>query len=255
MMTEIQLKEYLDARFELYHTRSFIESDPLQIPHRFSRKEDIEIAGFLTSTLAWGRRASIIKSAERLMKLLDDSPADFIMHSSQSEWIRFKGFVHRTFQPTDLNYFLDALRRIYLTEGGLEKVFMDGFEQNEIFGAIVNFRKVFLQWKPERRTLKHVSDPEKGSASKRLNLFIMWMCRQDNLNIHFGLWNKIPPSKLLIPLDVHVGRVARDLGLMKRKMNDWKAALELTQMLRTFDPNDPVKYDFSLFGIGLYESD
>jgi len=255
MMTELQLKEYLDSRFELYHTQEFIDSDPLQIPHRFSRKEDIEIAGFLTSTLAWGRRKTIINSAERLMKLLDDSPADFIMHSSQSEWTRFKKFVHRTFQPTDLNYFLDALRRIYLTEGGLEKVFLDGYKQNEIFGAIVNFRKVFLQWSPEKRTLKHVSDPEKGSASKRLNLFLMWMCRQDNLNIHFGLWNQIHPSKLIIPLDVHVGRVARELGLLERRMNDWKSALELTNMLRNFDPLDPVKYDFSLFGIGLYESD
>ncbi|MCK5820327.1 MAG: TIGR02757 family protein [Bacteroidales bacterium] len=255
MMTELQLKDLLDSRFELYHTRSFIESDPLQIPHRYSKKEDIEISGFLTSTLAWGRRKSIINSAERLMKLLDDSPADFIMHSSQSEWSRFKNFVHRTFQPADLNYFLDALRRIYLTEGGLEKVFMDGFEQDEIFGAIVNFRRVFLQWKPEQRTYKHVSDPEKGSASKRLNLFLLWMCRQDNLDIHFGLWKKIPPSKLIIPLDVHVGRVARDLGLIERRMNDWKAAEELTSVLRMFDPNDPVKYDFSLFGIGMYESD
>jgi len=254
-MTHLQLKDYLETRFELYHTRAFIESDPLQIPHRYSRKEDIEISGFLTSTLAWGRRKSIINSAERLMKLLDDSPADFIINSSQSEWIRFKSFVHRTFQPTDLNYFLDALRRIYLTEGGLEKIFMDGFKQNEIFGAIVNFRKVFLQWSPERRTLKHVSDPGKGSASKRLNLFLMWMVRPDNLNIHFGLWNQIPQSKLIIPLDVHVGRVARELGLLERKMNDWNAAIELTNMLRTFDPHDPVKYDFSLFGIGLYESE
>lgn len=248
------MKELLDSRFELYHTKEFIESDPLQIPHRFKRKEDIEIASLLTATIAWGQRISIIRSADRLMNLLDNSPADFLLNASQSEWSRFHGFVHRTFQPADVHYFLDALRRIYQDEGGLEKVFTDGFHDNGIFGAIVNFRKVFLQWSPLHRTHKHVSNPEKGSASKRINLFLMWICRPDDLGIHFGLWKDIPASELIIPLDVHVGRVARDLGLIDRRMNDWRSALELTEALKTFDPSDPVKYDFSLFGIGLNES-
>ncbi len=250
---DIRLKNYLDSRFELYHSTEFIQTDPLQVLHQFDKKEDIEIAGFLTATIAWGQRKTIIRNAYRLMKLMENHPFEFLTVSSQREWSGMQRFVHRTFQPTDLNYFLDALRRVYLNEGGLEKIFSDGFENDKIFGAIMNFRKVFLQWYPEKRTLKHVSNPEGGSAAKRLNLFLMWMCRKDNLGIHFGLWDRISPSELIIPLDVHVGRVARRIGLLERKANDWKAACELTMKLRELDPADPVKYDFSLFGIGMNE--
>jgi len=251
LIMNLEIKEFLDSSYERYHNASFIQTDPLQIPHKFKRKEDIEIAAFLTATIAWGQRKTIIRNADRLMKLLDDEPYSFITGSSQKEWTRFQSFVHRTFQPADLYYFLDSLRRIYLDEGGLENVFNLGFQKGGIFESIQHFREVFLQWSPQKRTLKHVSDPGKGSAAKRINLFLMWMCRPDEYNIHFGLWNEIPASALIIPLDVHVGRVARALGLLDRKANDWVSASSLTGNLSEFDPLDPVKYDFSLFGIGL----
>lgn len=252
-MNHGELRDYLESRYQLYHTEAFIDTDPLQIPHRFNRKEDIEISGFLTATIAWGQRATIIKSARKLMHLMDDAPHDFLTTGSHREWDRFQSFVHRTFQPADIHYFLDALRRIYVSEGGLESVFQTGYQGGGVFESICHFREVFLQWSPLIRSRKHVSDPARGSAAKRLNLFLMWMCRIDSLKIHFGLWKGISPSELIIPLDVHVGRVARDLGLLKRKQNDWRAASELTERLRIFDASDPTRFDFSLFGIGLFE--
>lgn len=247
----MDVKAFLDQQYLKFHDRDFILTDPIQIPHRYSLKEDIEIASLLTCTIAWGQRISIIRNAGRLMDLMDNSPNEFITGSSQKEWARFAGFVHRTFQPADLFYFLDAIRHIYADIGGLETVFSEGYRKGSVYEAIIHFRTVFLAWEPLQRTGKHVSNPEKGSAAKRLNLFLMWMCRPDDLGIHFGLWDFIPASELMIPLDIHVGRVARQLGILERKTNDWKAASELTGVLKEFDPNDPVKYDFSLFGTGL----
>lgn len=248
---DAELSHFLDIQYELHHNRDFIKTDPIQIPHRFSLKEDIEIASFLSCTIAWGQRKSIINSANRMMELMDNSPYDFLIQHSQNEWTKFSGFVHRTFQPADMLYFLDALRRIYREYGGLEAVFAEGYSKGGVFEALSYFRDVFIQWNPLQRTLKHISDPRKGSAAKRLNLFLLWMCREDSAGIHFGLWDKIPSSELIIPLDVHVGRVARRLGLLERKSNDWKAAKELTTRLKEFDPDDPCRYDFSLFCTGL----
>ncbi len=241
----------LEAKHLEYNTRSFIQTDPVQIPHSFHKKEDIEISSFLTCTIAWGQRKTIISNAFRLMKLMENSPHDFLINSSEKEWDRFGGFVHRTFQTSDLLYFLDALKRIYLDHGGLEMVFSDGLKDGGVFESIIYFRKVFMQWSSLARVNKHVSNPEKGSAAKRLNLFLMWMVRKDNIGVHFGLWPKFSPKNLIIPLDVHVGRVSRNLGLITRNANDWRAASELTSVLSKFDPEDPVKYDFSLFGMGL----
>ena len=250
----IEIGQLLEIKFHEYNTKEFIQTDPIQIPWLFQKKEDIEIASYLTCTIAWGQRKTIISNASRLMKLLDNSPHDFLINSSSKEWEDMGKFVHRTFQTSDLLYFLDALKRIYTEHGGLEKVFTDGYNNGGIFESIIYFRKIFMQWNPLNRVNKHVSNPEKGSAAKRLNLFLMWMVRKDNVGVHFGLWPGISTKDLIIPLDVHVGRVSRNLGLLSRKANDWKAAMELTNMLRRFDPEDPVRFDFSLFGMGLDQS-
>jgi len=249
-----EIRQLLEAKYHEHNTRDFISTDPVQVPHSFVIKEDIEIASFLTCTIAWGQRKTIISNAFRLMKLMENTPHEFITKASAKEWDRMGQFVHRTFQPVDLFYFLDALKRIYRDHGGLEKIFTDGYQKGGVFESLIYFRKTFMQWNPLSRVNKHVSNPEKGSASKRLNLFLMWMVRNDHIGVHFGLWPKISPVKLIIPLDVHVGRVSRSLGLLNRKANDWQAAAELTSILSQFDPDDPVKYDFSLFGMGLDKS-
>ena len=245
------IRQLLDTKYLEYNTRDFISTDPVQVPHSFSRKEDIEISAFLSCTIAWGNRKMIIRNALRLMEMMDNSPYEFISGSSVREKKNISSFVHRTFQPLDLMYFLDALRRIYRDHDGLEAVFNEGYRKGGVYEAIIHFRKVFMQWEPPSRTNKHVSNPAKGSAAKRLNLFLMWMVRSDDIGVHFGLWKDISQADLIIPLDVHVGRVARKLGMVERKANDWRTAAELTEVLRQYDPADPVKYDFSLFGMGL----
>jgi len=245
------IRQLLEAKYLEYNTREFISTDPIQVPHTFEKKEDIEISSFLTCTIAWGQRKTIISNAFRLMKLMDNHPHEFLINSSSREWNQMGRFVHRTFQTSDLHYFLDALKRIYSDHGGLEAVFKEGYKNGGVYSSLINFRRVFMQWSPLDRVNKHVSNPEKGSAAKRLNLFLMWMVRKDDIGVHFGLWPEISAGDLLIPLDVHVGRVSRELGLLTRNVNDWKAASELSSVLRRFDPMDPVKYDFSLFGMGL----
>lgn len=249
-----EIRQLLEIKYKEYNNKNFILTDPIQIPWLFHKKEDIEIASFLTCTIAWGQRKTIITNAGRLMGMLDNSPHEFLLNSSSKDWENMGKFVHRTFQTSDLLYFLDALKRIYIEYGGLEKIFVDGYKKGGIFEALVYFRDIFMQWNPLNRVNKHVSNPAKGSAAKRLNLFLMWMVRNDNIGVHFGLWPEISPGDLIIPLDVHVGRVSRNLGLLSRKANDWKAAEELSNMLKKFDPDDPVKYDFSLFGMGLDQS-
>jgi uncharacterized protein (TIGR02757 family) len=245
------IHQLLEAKHREYNTKAFIHTDPIQVPHSFKRKEDIEISAFLSCTIAWGNRKMIIRNAFRLMELMNNSPYEYLQDSSGKEWEKLGNFVHRTFQPQDLMYFLDALRRIYRYHGGLEEVFTSGYTRGGIYESLIEFRKIFMQWEPPERTNKHVSNPAKGSAAKRLNLFLMWLVRQDSIGVHFGLWKKISKADLIIPLDIHVGRVSRELGLVERKANDWRTASELTSVLRQFDPEDPVKYDFSLFGMGL----
>lgn len=247
------LKEFLDEKAYQYNQPTFIESDPIQIPHRFSKKEDIEIAAFLTATIAWGNRKSIITNATKLMTLLDESPFECIMNLEQVDTKRFAGFVHRTFNATDLEYFLRAIQNIYKKHGGLEAVFTNNAQPDTLQPAIHNFRKIFFELDHLARTEKHISDPMKNSAAKRINMFLRWMVRPAETGVDFGIWKTLKPSQLSCPLDVHSGNVARKLRLMERKQNDAKALNELDDALRRLDPKDPVKYDFALFGLGVFE--
>ncbi len=251
--TPESLKNFLDEKVLQYNSPAFIATDPISIPHLFSRKEDREISGFLAATIAWGQRKSIVNNARRLMLLMDDAPLDFVMHFRERDLLRFEGFVHRTFNFTDLSAFLYSLKNIYQHYGGMETVFAKGLAKGGMEMAIAGFREVFFEIPHPIRTRKHVSNPLAGSSAKRLNMFLRWMIRQDSKGVDFGIWPSISPSQLICPLDVHSGRVARKLGLLARKQDDWKAASELTSQLRLLDPHDPVKYDFALFGLGVFE--
>ncbi|TMU56348.1 TIGR02757 family protein [Flagellimonas algicola] len=253
-MTKAELKEFLDAKVEQYNHPSFLEDDPLQIPHRFTNKEDIEISGFLTATIAWGNRKSIIKNASSLMELMGQSPYAFVCNHSEVELEHLGSFVHRTFNALDLNYFIKSLQNIYTKHGGLEAVFTQFQQKETLQPAISEFKKVFFELPHQQRTTKHVSDPAKGSAAKRINMFLRWMVRDNDTGVDFGLWKHLKPSQLSCPLDVHSGNVARKLKLLKRKQNDAKALAELDSNLRKLDASDPVKYDFALFGLGVFEN-
>lgn len=251
-MTQQELKSFLDEKVELYNNPKFIESDPIQIPHQFTVKEDIEIAGFLAATIAWGNRKMIINNAQKMMDYMGNSPFDFVMNHSEKDLESLQSFVHRTFNGTDFQFFIKSLQNIYLNHHGLEAVFTPKSDFNSIQEQISVFKKVFFETQHPIRTTKHISDPMNNSAAKRLNMYLRWMCRKDNCGVDFGIWN-ISPSKLSCPLDVHSGNVARKLGLLTRKQNDSKALLELDNNLRLLDANDPVKYDIALFGLGVFE--
>jgi uncharacterized protein (TIGR02757 family) len=252
----LRLKPFLDSKVKLYNQLEFIDTDPIQIPHKFSKKEDIEIAGFLAATIAWGQRKSIIKNANRLMDLMDNAPFDFIVESKPSDLKAFRQFVHRTFNGNDCMFFIESLKNIYTHHSGLEAVFNKGYSlEKTIFSALKYFRQEFLSIQHEARIAKHVSDVSANSSAKRLNMFLRWMVRNDDNGVDFGLWRNIPASALMLPLDVHTGNVARNFGLLQRTQNDWKAVEEITAVLRGFDPQDPVKYDFALFGIGAFEKE
>lgn len=253
-MTELfDLKSFLDEKYVQFNQPFFIETDPIQVPKLFTQKEDIEIAAFLTATIAWGNRQSIIKNAGRLMRLMGEQPCNFVLNASKDDLKTLQKFVHRTFNGDDCVYFIRSLQNIYRNHGGLQAVFEDGFNSgNSVFSAHQHFFKVFFEL-PGERTRRHVSDVEKGAAAKRLNMFLRWMVRADKSKIDFGIWSGIPMSGLMLPLDVHTGNVARKLGLLTRKSNDWKAVEEVTAALRGFDSADPVKYDFALFGLGAFE--
>jgi uncharacterized protein (TIGR02757 family) len=247
------LKEFLDTKVEQYNHPRFIESDPIQIPHQFSKKEDIEISGFLTATIAWGNRKSIITNANKMMHLLDHAPYDFIMNHEERDLDNFQGFVHRTFNELDFVQFIKSLKHIYTTHNGLEAVFSKHTKSESLQYAIHQFKHDFFEIEHLERTKKHVSDPLKNSAAKRINMFLRWMVRQDHHGVDFGIWKTISPALLSCPLDVHSGNVARKLKLLKRKQNDGKALHELDMSLRKLDSKDPVKYDFALFGLGVFE--
>ena len=251
-MNKIELKEFLDEKVTTYNNPDFIESDPIQIPHQFSLKEDIEIAGFLAATIAWGNRKMIIKNSLRMVELLGNSPYDFVMNHTNDDLTNFNGFVHRTFNADDFRFFIKSLKNIYENHNGLEAILSTQNKDNYQL-AIHNFKQIFFEIQHQQRTLKHVSDPLKGSASKRINMFLRWMVRNDNTGVDLGIWKTHKPAHLHCPLDVHSGNVARKLGILTRKQNDWKALTELDITLRSFDKNDPVKYDFALFGLGVFE--
>jgi uncharacterized protein (TIGR02757 family) len=248
------IQSFLDQKYLAFNRPVFIATDPVQVPALFADKENIEIAGFLAATLAWGQRPTIIRNALRLISLMDNNPLGFLLNTPEDEWDAFLHFKHRTFNGTDCVYFLKSLRNIYQKHGGLEQVFTDGFQTDQtIFGALVHFRKVFFELEHERRTEKHFPYVTKGAAAKRINMFLRWMVRNDQSGVDFGLWKHIPASALMLPLDVHTGNVARKLGLLTRTQNDWRAVEEITAKLREFDPEDPIKYDFALFGLGVFE--
>lgn len=252
-MTSSDLKAFLDEKVDYYNRPGFIELDPISIPHRYARKEDIEIAGFLSAMISWGNRTSILNNGRRLMLLMDDQPFHFIKDAGERDLRQFKNFVHRTFNESDLLFFIESLRNIYRYHGGLESAFADGFRggEKDVYNAIMHFRIVFLSIMHLPRSEKHIANPSAGSTAKRINMFLRWMVRQDGNGVDFGIWQRILPSQLCCPLDVHSGRVARGLGLLTRSQNDWKSVTELTEKLREFDAEDPVKYDFALFGLGV----
>lgn len=249
----LELKDFLDEKVVQYNNPGFIASDPIQIPHQFSLKEDVEIAGFLAATIAWGNRKMIIQNAQKMMDLMDRSPYDFILNHSKKDLSTFDSFVHRTFNALDLKFFIAGLKEVYSNHKGLEHVFKIQPDETSYQHSISRFKSLFFNLEHLPRTEKHISDPSKKSAAKRINMFLRWMVRKDAAGVDFGLWTSHHQSLLSCPLDVHSGNVARKLNLLKRTQNDWKAVEELDQVLRKMDINDPVKYDFALFGLGVFE--
>ncbi len=248
-----ELHEFLDLKVEEYNKPIFLASDPIQIPHMYSLKQDIEISGFLTATIAWGNRKSIINNATLLMDLMDRAPFQFVMEHTDEDLRSLEAYVHRTFNGSDLQYFIPALKHLYTNHDGMEAVFSRHAQKKTLQPAITKFKECFFELPHEQRTKKHISDPGKGSAAKRINMFLRWMVRDASTGVDFGIWKSLSPSQLSCPLDVHSGNVARKLGLLTRKQNDAKAVAELDANLRLLDPNDPVKYDFALFGLGVFE--
>ncbi len=245
------LKPFLDEKAELYNKADFIESDPISIPHKFTKKEDIEISGFLAATIAWGQRKTIINNANKMVEMMDFEPHNFILNHEESDLKNLPDFKHRTFNKVDFCHFMSALKHIYKEHGGLEKVFSSHPTLKE---SIHHFKQVFFSIDHPARTQKHVSDPLKGSSSKRICMYLRWMVRQDNKGVDFGIWKSIDPGILMCPLDIHTGNVGRKIGLLNRKQNDWKAVEELSNHLRIMNPKDPVVYDFALFGLGVFEN-
>lgn len=247
------LKRILEEKFAHYHQADFITKDPISVPHRFSRKQDIEIAAFFAAILAWGNRTMIVRNTNRIMALMDEAPHDFILNHQPQDLKPFIHFVHRTFNATDLLYSIEFFKHHYTHHDSLESAFLPKLAQPDAEHSLVHFHQYFfsLPDAPDR-SRKHISTPAKKSACKRLNMFLRWMVRK-NSEVDFGLWNGLSPADLICPLDTHVSDVARKLDLLERKQNDWKAAVELTQHLRLLDADDPVKYDYALFGMGAEE--
>lgn len=246
------LRDFLEEKYLQYNTPAFIENDPISVPHRFTDLKDKEIAGFLTASISWGRRDLILRSAGRLMEIMENSPYDFISNASGKELERALCFVHRTFNGHDCMFFMLALRNIYSAFNSMEDVIAEGMESGRSLGEGITFlREKFFELPHNCRTEKHFADIRRGAAGKRLFMFLRWMVRSDGRGVDFGVWKRIKPSQLYIPLDFHSGNIARKLGLLTRKQNDFMAVEELTAILREFDPEDPVKYDFALFGLGV----
>jgi len=251
-MQNNNLIAFLNAKVELYNQPSFIPNDPVSIPHLFTKKQDIEIAGFFAAIFAWGNRTTIIQKARELMLLMDNTPHDFCLNHTDKELKLLLKFKHRTFNTTDLLYFISFLKSHYSNHKSLETAFTKhGSTAEEM---LIGFHNYFFSLEDiPSRTRKHIATPERKSSCKRLNMFLRWMVRRDDKGVDFGIWSTISPSQLICPLDLHVVRVAKKLDLLQRKQTDWQAALELTEYLRTLDKNDPVKYDFALFGLGVME--
>lgn len=256
MDEERKLSDFLNKKVEEYNTPQFIESDPVRVPHRFTKKQDVEISGFFAAIFSWGNRTTIINKSLELMRALDDSPHDFILNHQPSDLKRFLEFKHRTFNPTDLLYFIEFFKHHYARNNSLETAFSKAILKSDenIEKGLIYFREYFFSLEDApKRTVKHISSPANNSTCKRLNMFLRWMVRRDRKGVDFGIWKTIKPSQLICPVDLHVARVARRFNLLKRKQTDWPAAVELTEFLKKLDKNDPVKYDFALFGLGVLE--
>mgnify|MGYP001059419342 CR=1 FL=1 len=251
-----ELYELLEAKADEFNRPAFIENDPISIPHAYRRQQDIEISGLLAAILAWGQRKTIINKCREFFSLMDNVPHDFILHHRENDLKPFEDFRHRTFNGTDALYFISFLHHFYQRHASLETAFGAGLSPGaeDTKDALVHFHHTFFSL-PDfpQRTRKHIATPERNSACKRLNMYLRWMVRQDEQGVDFGLWKNIAPRQLICPCDLHVDRVARRLGLIRRKPTDWQTAVELTQNLRQFDPDDPVRYDFALFGLGIEE--
>ncbi len=253
-MNDLEVKEFLDEKYDRFNRAEFIVSDPVCVPHSFADPRNIEIAAFLTATISWGQRKTIIQNAWLLLKMMGNDPYDFIMHAAEDECKALSGFTHRTFNGIDTMFFIKALKNIYIHYGGLKGVFEHLYMYHRnIRDALTGFRSIFFEIPFPPHAQKHVADVSKNASAKRLNMFLRWMVRKDDRGVDFGLWPGIPASALYMPLDVHTGNTARKLGLLKRRQNDWQAVEELTHKVRGFDADDPVKYDFALFGLGAIE--
>jgi uncharacterized protein (TIGR02757 family) len=253
-MNKTEIKEFLEAKAYKYNTPEFIESDPISIPHQFNTKGDIEVSAFLTATISWGQRKAIIKSANQLMQMMDYAPHEFITNGKLRDFKSLNKFIYRTFNGIDLQSFLWAMHKLYKKYNSMEDAFSpDKYTHQDSYEAIMNFRTQVCKHFFYERTNKHLANPSKGSSAKRINMFLRWMVRKDENAVDFGIWNNISPSQLIIPLDVHSATSARKLGLLDRKSNDWKAAQLLTQTLKEFNEKDPVRYDYALFGLGVFE--
>ena len=251
-----QLKDFLDEKVNQYNQPGFIPNDPISIPHRYSKKEDIEITGFFASILAWGQRKTIINKCLELFQIMDNAPYDFLINHQEADLKPFLDFKHRTFNDIDTLYFIHFLGWFYKNHSSLEEAFLLGWNPNEnaMESMLKSFHDFFFHL-PDApsRTRKHIATPARKAACKRINMYLRWMVRKDDKGVDFGIWKKIKPSQLICPCDLHVDRVGRKLGLITRKQTDWLTAIELTDRLREFDPIDPVKYDFALFGLGIEE--
>jgi uncharacterized protein (TIGR02757 family) len=258
-MKREQVYELLERKYKEYNKSAFIDDDPVSLPHRFTRLQDIEIIGFWVAMLAWGNRKAIMSSGSRILEYMDNAPYDFVLNHQDKDLKRFLNFKHRTFNATDALYFIEFFKQHYSQHDSLEEAFVNAERGNlkkelNTEKALAGFHETFFSLEDApHRTRKHVATPVRGSTCKRMNMFLRWMVRKDRYGVDFGLWKKIQPAQLLMPLDVHVDRVARKLGLVRRKQTDWEAVIELTENLKEFDPKDPVKYDFALFGISVLD--
>ncbi len=253
-MKHDQLKVFLNEKVSQYNQRGFIANDPILIPHSYTKREDIEIAGFFAAVLAWGQRITIINKCKDLLNRMDNDPHQFVLHHSENDLKSLLDFKHRTFNTTDTLYFVEFLKRFYSNHASLEEAFLVRAEEKTVENGLIHFNKFFFSI-PDfpNRTRKHIATPERKSTCKRLNMYLRWMVRSDDNGVDFGLWKNIRTDQLLCPCDLHVDRVARKLNLIKRKQTDWQTVLELSTNLKKFDPIDPIKYDFALFGLGIEE--
>ncbi len=251
-MKTSELKSFLDEKAEQYNHPNFIENDPIQIPHRFSLKQDVEISGFLTAIISWGNRKSIINDADKMLSLMDHSPYDFVLNFTEKDLENIEiQSIHRTFNSEDFKEFLKNLQRIYRGNSSMENLFLLNADETNFYHALERFRNEFLKGSELHRSRKHISSTYKNSSAKRLMMFLRWMVRNDKKGVDFGIWNQVSPKYLSVPLDVHTGNISRKLQLVQRKQNDWKTVEEMDSVLRKFNAEDPAKYDFALFGLGV----